>query len=50
MEFKGADGTFYENVGITPDIHSPFDLKKLSMGKDSQLELAINELNNQNGH
>jgi len=41
VEFKGIDGTFYENIGIAPDVHSPFNSKNLSLGKDDQLELAI---------
>lgn len=45
VEFKGLDGKFYEGVGVIPDIQSPFNLKELSSGKDSQLELAIKQLN-----
>lgn len=45
LEFKGIDGTFYEGVGITPDIQSPFNLKALSLGRDLQLEIAISQLN-----
>jgi hypothetical protein len=44
IEFQGLDGTFYENIGISPDIFSPFDNKNLSLGKDRQLELAINHI------
>lgn len=44
IEFKGRDGTFYENIGISPDILSPFDNKNLTLGKDPQLELAINHI------
>ncbi|WP_441901591.1 S41 family peptidase [Pedobacter psychrotolerans] len=43
-EFKGIDGTFYENTGIKPDISSPFNLRELLAGKDTQLELAINQI------
>ncbi|WP_158275314.1 S41 family peptidase [Pedobacter sp. HMWF019] len=45
VEFKGIDGTFYEGIGITPDISSPFNLQALSAGKDLQLETAINQIN-----
>ncbi|WP_316822478.1 S41 family peptidase [Pedobacter gandavensis] len=41
VEFKGIDGKFYENVGISPDIMVPFNLSNLAAGKDNQLELAI---------
>lgn len=45
VEFKGMDGTFYEGIGITPDISAPFDLQAISAGKDTQLETAINQIN-----
>lgn len=44
VEFKGLNGLSYEGIGITPDIDSPFNYKNLSIGKDSQLELAINNI------
>lgn len=43
VEFKGIDGTFYENVGITPDLYVPFNLQELARNKDLQLELAIRQ-------
>jgi len=43
-EFKDVNGTFYEGTGITPDIVSFFNIKELSAGKDSQLEIAINQI------
>ncbi|WP_442588093.1 S41 family peptidase [Pedobacter sp. AW31-3R] len=43
-EFKGLNDTFYENVGIKPDIVSPFNLRELLIGKDPQLELAISQI------
>ncbi|WP_344853212.1 S41 family peptidase [Pedobacter jeongneungensis] len=45
VEFIGANGEFYESKGITPDIISPFNYKRLSEGKDTQLELAISRFN-----
>ncbi|MDR6785982.1 S41 family peptidase [Pedobacter africanus] len=44
VQFKGMDGKFYEGIGITPDLHSPFNSKNLSLGKDDQLELAISQI------
>lgn len=41
VEFKGIDGTFYENKGLNPDIYVPFNLTDLAAGRDNQLELAI---------
>nr|WP_121269744.1 S41 family peptidase [Pedobacter schmidteae] len=45
VEFKGANGVFYEGVGLTPDIFSQFNFEQLSKGKDIQLELAIHHIN-----
>jgi len=44
VEFKSTDGSFYEGIGITPDIHTPFNLNELLAGKDSQLEIAISQI------
>jgi carboxyl-terminal processing protease len=41
VQFKDADGRFYEGIGLSPNIYAPFDAKNVAIGKDSQLELAI---------
>lgn len=43
VEFKGINGTFYENIGIIPSRPVPFNPEGLYKGKDIQLELAIGQ-------
>jgi C-terminal processing protease CtpA/Prc len=42
VEFKFIDGKIYEGIGFPPDLPVPFDSNNLTIGRDLQLEKAIN--------
>ena len=39
--FRYKDGTMYEGVGFPPDVEANYDGRALQIGKDTQLEKAI---------
>lgn len=49
LPYRRADGRYYENNVITPDLPVPFDPNKVGLNTDPQLEAAIDALMEQIG-
>ena len=43
-EFKYIDNSIFEGSGITPDLEIPSNIFSLNMGRDEQLDAAINQI------